>query len=183
MSTAQNPQPSESAAQIADQGAYLSNLYFAQEAIQNDFAPNAAKQTHDNAQAYQNALDTAKKDGTQPPTGYYQVSVDSALVIALYTGTDKDASHWNNIFLKTWYAPPPPAPPTTAAGYPVGPYTGKDNVYYDLSGGKYGPDGTSFGNVIRPRVSYSDARGTFTHHVVSTPFGNESWWTLNSGSN
>ena len=59
-----------------------------------------------------------------------------------------------------------PGPPTGGCIDPVGPYD-IGNMYYTVTGDN-SPNGTSF----------TDSRGTFTKTVVPTPFGNESWWTL-----
>ena len=68
-------------------------------------------------------------------------------------------------------AQPASTPAPTTPTDPVGALqTTGSNVYSDAAGvneSNY-PDGSK----------YTDARGTFVHQVIATPFGNTSWWTL-----
>ena len=62
------------------------------------------------------------------------------------------------------FDPPAPVPPPAAITDPVGAQS-VGNLYLSVAGETY-PDGAKF----------TDARGTFSKHVVVTPFGRTNYW-------
>lgn len=147
MATQSTPLPGTlSATQVSSITPLDANTYFANEAIQNMYAPWAAQQTHDNAVAWQNAVLAAQTQGTPAPKSYIQVSVDTALVLALYTGapTGTNAAgqpkSWADIFVYSQFIPSslPALTPATPASL-VG---GVNSKYYAAADGTIKPEGS-----------------------------------------
>lgn len=112
MATSPTSSPgSLTAAQIAALSPLEADTYFANEAIQNDYLPEALQATHDNAVAWQNAVDAAAAGGGVAPVSYIVVTVDQDLVMALYTGapvsvkSDGTPKSWRDIFIETPFVP------------------------------------------------------------------------------
>lgn len=84
----------------------------------------------------------------------------------LLAGQDPSTLNWNVVYTQVQYAPPPVVVTTPTITDPVGSQN-FGNIYNTV------PGDTSGNGAI-----FNDARGTFVKTVVATPFGNESYWTL-----
>lgn len=76
----------------------------------------------------------------------------------------------------TFFTPAPIAPPLPVIPPPPSDPVGPDQGTQDLQGREmyYNVSGDSFVNGQR----FTDARGTFVHVVIATPFGMESYWAF-----